>query len=122
MSKNTSIFTDVDEIKQKLSLYDRINTNDVKNLQLGTRISYIEVLDNGTYKYKLGGVIIANNAPQYLVLTNNGKSWSVQLDKHIIFKEQYHAVIKEYTDKIKKLEKIIKQREDTIRKLFNKKS
>jgi hypothetical protein len=117
---DTTIYTSAEEIKEKLKLYDRIETADVKELSLGTRIAYIEVLPNNIFKYKLGGVIIVNAYPKYLILTNNNKSWSVQLNRHIIFKEQYNAIIKEYTNRIKELEKTIKNLEKSNKLLFNK--
>ena len=114
-----SMYMNIDEIKEKLKLYDRINSVDVKDLIAGTRITYIEVLNDGKFKFKTGGVIIVNSYPKYLVLINNNKSWSVQLDRHIIFKERYHEVIKNYTNKIKELEKKIKNLETSNKKLYN---
>lgn len=106
---DTTIFMDVNEIKEKLKLYDRIESKDVKDLHIGTRITYIEVMPDKTFKFKSGGVMIINAYPKYLMLTNNKKTWSVQLDRHIIFREQYQNYmnkIKELEKKVKKLEKI----------------
>ena len=113
---DTTIFMSPNELKEKLKLYDRIETDDIKNLKLGTRIAYIEVLPDNKFKYKSGGVVIVNSAPTYLMLANNNKSWSVQLDKHIIFREQYQS----YMNKIKELEKENKKLKTINAKLLSK--
>ena len=60
-------------------------------------------MDNNTYKYRPGGVVIKNGWPAYLVLSNGRVRWSVQLANHIIFKERRQAMIREYENKIKRL-------------------
>ncbi|VBB17556.1 hypothetical protein YASMINEVIRUS_18 [Yasminevirus sp. GU-2018] len=98
-----SIYTDPDELREKLRFYKRVESKQIADLPLGTRVKYIEVLKDKKFKYKPGGVIMVNKAPLYLVLAENRKSWSVQLDRHIIFAEQFELVRKSYEDRIKKL-------------------
>lgn len=114
------IFTE-DDVKEKLKFYDRIPFNDVKDLPLGVRIAYIEVLDNGTYKYKLGGTVIKNYWPLYVTISGGwNKSWCVQLDNHIIFREKYGHMEREYEKKIKVLNDVIKKRTESNIKLYEK--
>ena len=98
-----SFYTDPDELKEKLKYYKRVESSKVADLPMGTRIKYIEVLQNNMFKYKPGGVIMVNKAPVYLVLAENRKSWSVQLKTHIIFVEQFDQIRKNYETLIKSL-------------------
>jgi hypothetical protein len=111
-------FLDADELKEKLRLCTRVNTNDVHELAIGTRIVYVEVSDDG-FKYRTGGSIIVNEAKNgYLVLASNRKSWSVQLDRCIIFKLKFDSTVQEYKDKIDELENKIKNYADVNIKLY----
>jgi hypothetical protein len=114
-----SVFVNPEDIKKKLEFYKRVQTEDLANIPLGMRIKYVEILDNGTYKYKPGGVVIVNKAPDYLVLTGNRKSWSVQLANHIIFVEEYDLVRKNYEQKIKNLNNQIEKLKQSNNKLQN---
>lgn len=102
------------EIKEKLKLYVRIMSDDIVNLPLGCRIKYVEVVDSDTFKYKPGGVVIVNEAPKYIVLASNRKSWSVQLENTIIFREKFEMVREEYETTIKKLKKELKEAHNSI--------
>jgi hypothetical protein len=113
----TSIYTNTEEIAEKLKFYKRIDTDNIKNIPLGIRIKYIEILDNKKYKYKEGGTIIVNKAPEYIMLAAKRKSWSVQLNKHIIFIEQFQLVRKEYEQKIKELQKNLDRQIDANKTL-----
>ena len=83
-----------DEVEQRLLNYEQIT--DCSELIFGDHLQYFEVLADGKYKYKPGGRLIVNAAPVYIVLTNGRTNWSVQLDRHIIFREISVAKIKEY--------------------------
>lgn len=111
----TSESTSPEELKQKLINYKRVDPDKVKDIPLGTHVKYVEVIDTGKFKYKPGGFITFNQAPTYLILVENGKSWSVQLSNHIIFVEQFHYVRKEYEDKIAALEKQVESLKKQIR-------
>jgi len=108
-SNPSAMYTDPEDVKEKLRFYKRIDSDKVIDLSLGTRVKYVEVLEDGTFKYKPGGVIMVNKAPVYLVLVENRKSWSVQLDKHVIFVEHFEMVRKHYELRIKKLNDRIDQ-------------
>lgn len=95
-----------DEIKNKLINYEQID--DTASLVHGNKIKYFEILDNGKYKFKLGGCVIVNKHPVYIVLTNGKTSWSVQLENHIIFREiDIDTVRLKYEEIIKKKDKQI---------------
>lgn len=118
----STIYADAAEIREKLKNYNRIQSKDVINIPLGTRIKYVEVMPDGKYKYKPGGNIIVNKAPEYLVLTSNRKSWSVQLATHIIFVEHFEAIRKEFEKKIKELTEELKTKQDVNENLKNRNS
>jgi hypothetical protein len=101
-------------IKEKLRLYTRIMSKDLVILPLGCRVKYIEVIDRDTFNYKTGGVIIVNEAPKYLVLASNRKSWSVQLENTIIFREKFEMMREEYVETIKKLNIQLKKAHSSI--------
>lgn len=98
-----AIYASREEFEEKLKYYRRVESDKIIDLPLGTRVKYVEVLNNGTFKCKQGGVIIVNKAPTYLVLAQNRNSWSVQLSSHIIFVERFEEVRKNYEAHIKKL-------------------
>jgi len=112
------IYTSAEDLKEKLQFYKRVKSNDIASIPLGTRIKYIEVLPDGKFKYKPGGVIIVNKAPEYLVLAANRKSWSVQLSKHIIFIEQFEMVRKNYEKTIRELTAEVEKLRETVRKVY----
>lgn len=113
-SKNTdniplnpsSCYDDLHEIEEDiLKNYTKVSSKNIIHIPLGTRVKYVEPLNDGTFKVKIGGVLTINKAPTYLMLSENGKSWSVQLDKHIIYVEMTNQINKEYKRKIYELEK-----------------
>lgn len=88
-----------EQIKEKLYNYEQVDRYDIENLFPGTRIQYFEIMENNKFRFKPGGIITINGYPNYLVLTNGRKSWSVQLVNHIIFKEQsVDLIVKKYID------------------------
>ncbi len=95
-----------DEIKNKLSNYEQIvNT---ESLAHGEKIKYFEILPDGKYIFKPGGTVIVNKHPVYIVLTNGKTNWSVQLDKHIIFREiDVNSIRIKYEEIIRKKDKQI---------------
>lgn len=102
-----------EQIKEKLYNYEQVNSHDIENLFPGTRIQYFEIMENKKFRFKPGGIITINGYPNYLVLTNGRKSWSVQLLNHIIFKEQsVDLVAKKYID-------IINQKNQEIDQLMS---
>lgn len=92
--------TTPEDIREKLKFYKKVDDTNIANIQLGMRIKYVEVFDDGTYKFKPGGELIVNKAPDYIVLAGNRKSWSVQLATHIIFVEQLDLVRRNYEQQI----------------------
>jgi hypothetical protein len=104
-----------DEIKVRLRNYDRVMEEDLLNLEMDEKIRYFEVLDDGKFKYKPGGFLLVNGAPDYLVLTTSKGSWSVQLENHVIFKSKDIDVIEE-THRLE-IDKL-KQNEERLYKLL----
>jgi hypothetical protein len=104
IESSPSLLVSADEVKEKLKNFEMINRDKIKDIAIGSFIRYVEVLNNGMFKIKLGGILKINN-PAYLILMSNNKSWSVQLNKHIIFVENNSRVRKELELEIKKLRK-----------------
>lgn len=101
-----------EELKKRMENYEILDKEQVADLVSNTRIQYFEVKENGDYKYKPGGVIIKNGYPDYLVLTNGRRSWSVQLVNHVICKEMRVEDVKA------KYEKIISKKDAQIKELI----
>lgn len=113
-----------DEIKKRIVNYNQIAGEDLKNMPTNTKIRYFEILENGKYRYKPGGTVIVNKYPDYLVLSNGtNRTWSVQLNKHIIFmqmdideiKNRYEQILIEKNKKIDQyrhyIEKLLSENE-----------
>jgi len=72
-----------DEIKQKLEDYKKVDK--IGNVKIGTHVRYFSKKGN-IMVFRLGGIIIANNGlPDYVILKNGTKSWSVQTKDTIFF-------------------------------------
>lgn len=108
------VYQTADEIKEKLKLYTRIMSDELADLPMGCRVAYITVYDKDKFLYRTGGVLIKNGAPEYMVLTNNQKSWSVQLENTIVFRENYQMMVDQYEQTIKDLKKQLKQAHASI--------
>ena len=83
------ISEDVNEIKARLQGYIQIHEDNYKDIDIGIWIRYIS--DDG--KYRTGGILVHNKAPDYFVLKNpnNEITWSVNLRKNIIFMKDIGA-------------------------------
>jgi hypothetical protein len=77
-----------EEIKNFLKDYEEISSDKISTVKKGTHLRYFSKNDDGTYKFRLGGNLIVNNTlPNYIVLSNKKKSWSVQTHNTIFFVE-----------------------------------
>lgn len=115
-----------DEIRERLKNFERVADEDLKSIAPHTKIQYFDISD-GSCRYRPGGSLLYNHAPKYIVLTNGGKSWSIQLDSVIIFKEKdYDKLKKEYEILISKKDKeistyklYVKKQKEAIDELVN---
>lgn len=109
-SKTASEMLSATDIKQRMKNFEKVDKEDLSNLVDGDKVRYFEVSENGGYKYRPGGFVLVNGAPKYLVLTNNGFNWSVQLDSNIIFKAKDIDIIEEaHESELAELKKTIVQ-------------
>jgi len=114
------------DIRKRLVNYDIVE--DVSNLLPGQQILYFEKLTNGCFRYKPGGFVAVNRSPDYLVLTNGRNNWSVQLSNHIILAHydrdrlisNFQHQITQYKEKIEQFRHLIKNKNNTIKKLMDK--
>ena len=83
------ISEDVNEIKVRLQGFVQIHEDNYKDIDIGIWVRYIS--DEG--KYRTGGILVHNKAPEYFVLKNpnNEITWSVNLKKNIIFMKDIGA-------------------------------
>lgn len=108
-----------EDIKAKLKDYKRLNTIEELNaVALGTHLRYFDYIDD-EYKYRPGGSLINKNGiPDYIVLTNGGKTWCPQVKRCVFFKkmnneeikDEYDQVIEQQTKEISKLKDKIKKK------------
>ena len=75
----------------------QIHEDNYKDIDIGIWIRYIS--DEG--KYRSGGILVHNKAPDYFVLKNpnNEITWSVNLTKNIIFMKDIGAKREEMIEK-----------------------
>ena len=72
-----------EELNKKMEGYIQIYPENYKDIECGVWVKYI----TEDKKYRSGGILKMNRAPDYFVLKNsfNNISWTVNLDKNIIF-------------------------------------
>mgnify|MGYP001323287863 FL=1 len=83
------ISQDINEIKARLQGFVQIHEENYKDIDIGIWVRYIS--DEG--KYRTGGILVHNKAPDYFILKNpnNEITWSVNLKKNIIFMKDIGA-------------------------------
>jgi hypothetical protein len=83
------ISQDINEIKTRLQGFVQIHEENYKDIDIGIWVRYIS--DEG--KYRTGGILVHNKAPDYFILKNpnNEITWSVNLTKNIIFMKDIGA-------------------------------
>jgi hypothetical protein len=108
------------EIKNLLDDYERIN--DANNLNIGDHVRYFKK-ENNILKFRMGGTIIKKSGlPDYIVLTNGKKPWSVQINTAIFYRKlSYKKLREEYDDIIAEKDKLIKTLQLQISALQNEK-
>lgn len=108
--KNGNSFTDnltKDEIKQLLEDYRK---EKIEKIARGKHVRYFATDNEGHKKFRTGGILI-NNAglPDYVVLSNGGKNWSVQTEDTIFYVQMSISDIKkEFQDTLFKKDEEIK--------------
>lgn len=97
ITQQDRINSNIDEIKSRLNDCIQIHPDNFKDIDLGIWIKYI----TGEGKYRSGGVLISNQAPEYFVLKNprNEITWSVNLDNCSIFMKDIGAKRDEMIEK-----------------------
>lgn len=76
-----------EEIKNLLNDYEQVN--DINVVEKNTHLRYFTLNDDGTYKFRLGGKLVINTTlPKYIVLSNNVKTWCVQIHNTIFYQKK----------------------------------
>ena len=122
--KNTSIknsnLSDSD-IKILLKDFDEVKKQNYKELEKGDEVVYfLQSKDKEKSIFRKGGYIkVINLDKGFLILSNAGKNWSVQLDTNSIYKRKPKDLISDkYENEIKALKKEIQELKSALKKLF----
>ena len=77
------ISNDIELFKQKLEGFIQIHSENYEDIETGLWIKYV----SNEGKYRSGGILKQNNAPDYFVLKSpyNNITWSVNLQKNSCF-------------------------------------
>lgn len=101
-----------DEILGLLEDYDTVS--DIDTVPIGTHVRYIDLATN---KFRIGGYMIKIDE-EYVVLSNNKKSWSVQKTNTKFYRKVSIKELKLQYEKIIDAQmKELKEKNDTIKSL-----
>ena len=91
------INSNIDEVKSRLTDSIQIHPDNYKDIDIGIWIKYI----TSEGKYRSGGILICNKAPEFFVLKNpkNEITWSVNLNNCTIFMKDIGAKRDEMIEK-----------------------
>ena len=91
---------DKEEIKNLLEEYEQVE--DIVQIKRGTHLRYFSKDKDGSFKFRMGGILtVNNNIPKYIILSNGSKSWSVQIKDTIFFsKKSFKKIKEEFQDEI----------------------
>jgi len=75
-----------------------------QNICSGSHIRYF-INDNGTLKFRMGGLVKVNAYPKYMMITNGKIDWSVQIKDTIFYvKMSIDDIVGEYKNELLKKE------------------
>lgn len=103
----TELMTD-EEIKKALEDYIKVEPS---QLVKSDHVRYFSINEDNTTSFRLGGWIVKNGSPDYVVLTNGKSNWSAQCKSSIFYKkmtntetvDEYKMFIAKKNDKIEEL-------------------
>lgn len=115
-----------DEIKNKLKEYKQVD--DIKEVSLNSHLRYFTInTKTGKKQFRLGG-FLTKIAKEYVILSNNTLSWSVQIKSTVFFQKMTFAELEDelkkkinakYEKKIKKLEEENSILKNTLKQVKN---
>lgn len=105
-----------EDIQEQLEEYEKVD--DINKVAIGTNLKYFTLV-NGKKKYRLGGNLINKSGlPNYVVLSNGKKQWSVQVTDTIFFKKSSIKDIKlQYIKMLEYKDKVIEKQSNRINEL-----
>ncbi len=97
ITQQDKINSNIEEVKSRLNDCVQIHHDNFKDIDIGIWIKYI----TAEGKYRSGGILICNKAPEYFVLKNprNEITWSVNLKNCSIFMKDIGAKRDEMIEK-----------------------
>lgn len=101
-----------EDIREKLFNYKKVD--DIYRVPLGTHLRYFLQNNDGSTKFRLGGMLYRSDGlPNYVVLSNGSRSWSVQVDNAVFFKKKHE---RELITEIKDLEELNSELKSLVKK------
>lgn len=108
-----------EEIEELLEDYKEVDNDEINSIPLNSHLRYYTLKnENGNIKklFRMGGFLSnKDNSSEYIILTNNKNSWSVQIKNSIIYrkmnlqeiKDEYEEIIDDKDEEIENLKKSI---------------
>lgn len=124
MSKYTSKLSNSENYNRpKQTFTDKLSKNDIiakledykktdiDKIPLGSHVRYFSIDKDGNKLFRMGGQLTKNDGlPNYVILSNGQKSWSVQSGGTTFFKKMSNSEMKhEYETKLLEKDKKIKE-------------
>ena len=88
---------------ERIELLSDYKEKNIKDIIKGTHVRYfIKDIKTKELKFRLGGIIASiDGLPEYVILSNGKKTWSVQVNNAIFYaKMSFNDFAKEFNDKI----------------------
>lgn len=88
----------------KYFLEDYVKIDDINQIKKGSHVRYFDKTKDGL-KFRMGGLVTVLGFPNYIILSNGSKTWSVQLKSAIIYmKLSFNELKKEFISEMEKLQ------------------
>jgi len=103
-----------EEIQEKLKFYKRVE--DIQKVPLSTHLRYFTIGKDDSYNFRLGGNLFrADGLPDYVILTNGGRNWSVQAKNAIFFSKMTTEEIGIKINELEKENKELKKNNEALK-------
>jgi len=115
----------IEQIEEKLKGY--VEVEDIRGVALNSHVRYFSIIKNRETgklekKFRLGGFLKnRNDKDNYVILSNNKNSWSVQMGNTIFYRQmKSDEIVDKYERKIKEYKKLLKEYKRENKKLKKK--
>lgn len=105
-----------DDVAEKLFNYDKVS--DIYKVPLGTHLRYFVIVDNDTTKFRLGGYLYrVDGLPDYVILSNGGRTWSVQTKTAVFYQKKTQKQLVDEMKELKEEIELLKQQNKELKNL-----